>query len=234
MPSIVSESFSLHNLPVTLVFCGVLLYWLLVILGLAGDDDAAGGDADVDAADSGDSGGSGGMWVAAGRYFGFGQVPLMVLVSFLAVFMWTFSVLANYYFNGEPGARSAGTALLLLVPNLVVSLVLTRIATLPFVKFFAAMNDSTSEAEAVAGRLGRVVSAQVDERYGQVEIRGSGAPVLVNARTPAGAVPIARGTIVRLHPGPDAATFHLVEPAPDVPPGTEPLPPTTQPSQPTS
>lgn len=210
MFELLTESIALHNLPVTLLLGLVVFYWLLVLLGVM-DSDSEPMDLDGDGiADV--SGGASGFWPTCGRFLYLGEVPLVVVGSFLAVSLWVLSVLGNYYFNGEPGNRSAWVAVLLLVPNLAVSLVITRIAATPFRQLFSVLDDSATEVESVLGREGLVSSTQVDERYGQVSIGTSAAPLLINARVTQGNGPLPKGTPVRVSAaGPDGA-FYFVQP----------------------
>ena len=190
MPAILQEAFSVHNFPAT-VFLGIILgYWVLAIIGMVdlevGADVGGDGHGLAEAAEAG-------FWARCGRFLHLGQVPLIVGLSFLALFLWPLSILGNYYLNGTPGDRSAGFALALLVPNVFVSLLLTRVAITPLKRLFAVLHGTKTEAETVVGRAGKVVSAEVDERYGQLEIATSGAPLLVNVRTATGDAPLPRG-----------------------------------------
>lgn len=218
MPEILREALSIHNLPVTIFLGVILVYWLFVMVGVleadmdgmdihTGDIHAGDLDHDVHVGAS-----EGGFWVGCGRFLHLGEVPLMIMMSFLALFMWVISVLSNYHFNGVPGDRSSALALLFLVPNFLVSLLLTRVAVSPLRKVFAAMHKTETEAEKIIGREGRVISAQVDERYGQVEIITSSAPLLVNARTPSGSPPIPKGTPVIVFAAAEDHSHHLVKP----------------------
>lgn len=211
MYELFTESIALHNLPATLLLALVVLYWLMVLLGVA-DNDAEPMDLNGDGMADGSTGSSG-FWPACGRFLHLGQVPLVVVGSFLAVSLWVLSVLGNYYYNGTPGNRSPWVALGLLVPNLLISLVITRIAATPFRKLFNVMDESANEVESVLEREGVVATAQVDERYGQVSIGTGAAPLLINARVAAGELPIVKGTIVQVTAeGPDHS-YYFVKPA---------------------
>lgn len=218
MFELIHEAFSLHNLPVTLLFGAVLCYWLLVILGVADVDDGGGSAGDVDVgvdahADAAHGGGHGGLLSSAGRFFHLGVVPFMIILSIMSLLMWTFSVLSNYYLNGEPGQRSAWMALGLLVPNVLISALITRLVLIPTRGFFARLNDGAEGGVTVAGRQGVVVSTQVDQHYGQVELHTNGAPLLVNARIREGEAVIPRAALVEFYDsGPDNV-WHYVRPA---------------------
>ena len=218
MTELVSEAIALHNLPATLLLGLIVGYWLLVLLGVA-DSDTEPMDLDGDGvADVSSS--PNGLWPTCGRFLYLGQVPIMVVVSFMAVSLWMLSMISNYYFNGEPGHRSAGVAVLLLIPNALISLVITRIAATPFRKLFSAMDKGSTEVESVIDREAIVTSAQVDERYGQVAITTGAAPLLVNARTSPGEPPLIKGTAVRIRSAGADHAFYFVEPNPSITPTT--------------
>lgn len=218
MTELVSEAIALHNLPATLLLGLIVGYWLLVLLGVA-DSDTEPMDLDGDGIPD-VSGSPNGLWPTCGRFLYLGQVPLMIVVSFLAVSMWMISMISNYYFNGLPGHRSAGVAVLLLIPNVLVSLVLTRIAAAPFRKLFSAMDKASTEGETVIDREAIVTSAQVDDRYGQVAIVTGAAPLLVNARTAPGDPVLIKGTTVRITSAGADHAFYFVEPTPSITPTT--------------
>lgn len=187
MLELLHASISPHQLPLTALLALVVLYWLLIVAGLIDLETDMGGDAGGEAdfnpdtdATHGHGASTGGIFVTAGRFFGFADVPIVVWGSFLALFMWFSSLVLNHLYN--PGGIPA-TALLLLLPNLPMSALATKLTTIPIAKLFKAMADADTEAETVVGRTGVVVSVDVDERGGQLQIAGLGAPVLVNVRT---------------------------------------------------
>lgn len=188
----------------------VVCYWLLVILGaLDFDTDLPDADLDLDAdghhAHKGM--GTGGVWLTLGRIFGFTQVPLIVWLSFMVLFMWFFSMLSNHLWNPE---ADTSQALLLLLPVVIASIIATRIITYPISRVFKAMNDTDTESEAVIGRIGIVCSVEVDETYGQLEIAGKGAPLLINVRTLQSAPSLKKGDRARvISPGPDNVFYHI-------------------------
>ncbi|WP_395742355.1 hypothetical protein [Prosthecobacter sp.] len=213
-----------QQLLLSLLLALVVLYWLLVLLGaldfesdlpddLIGDGDAGGGtDTPHGHAHAHAHGlSTGGAWLSVGRFLGFSQVPLVVWLSFMVVFLWLGSLALNEWYNE---ADSLGQAALLLLPNFLGSLLATKLATLPVSKLFKAMADADSEAEDVIGRTGVVTSTEADACYGQLEISTANVPLLINVRTQPGAAPLKRGdpaTVVSA--GPDHV-FYLIEPAP--------------------
>jgi len=191
----------------------VMLYWLLVILGVL-DNDFDG--------DGGDHHGFGGAGVGQDSFgkkrslvsLVLGTIPVSITGSFMAIFMWLLSLWGNFYLNGTPGNRSLLVAFGLLFPISIISLLLARIFTWPLTRLFSAMQKSSTEVEQVAGREARVVSAQVDEKYGQVEILTQSAPLLVNARLKPGSPPVSRGDTVVVLTESEGGSYFLVESQP--------------------
>lgn len=201
-----------HNqILLSLLLALVVLYWLLVILGALDFetdlvDDLSDGDGDVH---HGHGVNTGGAWLTAGRFFGFSEVPIVVWASFMILFMWFFSLALNQKWN--PGADTV-QALILLLPNLIASAIVTKLVTIPVAKLFKAMTDADTEAEAVIGRTGVVVSMEADETYGQLQIAANGAPLLINVRTQSGAVIFKKGDSAKVSAaGPDN-NFYFIEP----------------------
>jgi hypothetical protein len=195
-----------HQVLLTLLLALVVCYWLLVILGAMDfetdlPDDL--GDGDID---QGHGLNTGGAWLTAGRFFGFSQVPIVVWLSFLILFMWFFSLVLNQKWNPT---TSTLQAFILLLPNLAISTIATKLVTIPVAKLFKAMADADTEAEEVVGRTGTICSIEADETYGQLEITANGAPLLINVRTRSGSFP--KGNQAQITAaGPDNA-FYFIE-----------------------
>jgi hypothetical protein len=207
MTELLHEAFSIHNLPVTVLLGLVLCYWLLVVVGVM-DADEGGVDFNGDGhADFGDHSAEGGFWLIAGKFLHLGYVPLMIVASVLALLMFTCSILGNYYLNPT---RNATIALLLLVPNFLGSALLTRIIVTPIKKLFENLQDQTASEATVIGKVGVVVSMQVDSTYGQVEVPTGGAPLLLNARVSPGHHALLRGASVIIFDASEDQSHYLV------------------------
>lgn len=227
MQEVLHEALSMHNLPATVLLGIMLLYWLMVLIGAMDTDmdtvDVGGhSDAHIDTDAHIDAHGHlhtegilGGLFIRAGRFLRLGQVPLMVVLSILALFMWPLSMLANYYLNGTADHRSTTIALGLLMPNFLLSALLTRFVTAPIAAVFKNFTESATESESAIGRQGRIVSMQVTAAYGQVEITTSGAPLLINARIPEGAAPLDKGTPVVISESLPTGTYLIRAMRPD-------------------
>jgi len=203
-----------HQILLSLLLSLVVGYWLLVILGALdfetdipnefSFDSDGDGSPDIQQAHGINTGGA---WLTAGRFFGFSEVPIVVWLSFMILFLWFGSLMLNEWYN-KPA--SIGQACLLFIPNLVASLFVTKLVTMPVAKLFKAMSDADDEAETVIGRTGTVVSMEADASYGQLEITANGAPLLINVRTPLGTPALTKGTQATVtSAGPDNVFYYI-------------------------
>jgi hypothetical protein len=183
------------NLPFTVLLGVTTFYWILVGLGAldfnhdAGVDIGHDADVSVDAhADvHGDvhhdlthsADGIQGTVKAALQFLNFGNVPTMIVASIMALSLWTCSMMANHYFNSGSILR----AFVLLVPNLLLTAVITKVATTPLKSLFSALNREYEEHKPVVGRTCTIMTSEVTDRFGQAQIDTSGAPLLINVRT---------------------------------------------------
>lgn len=202
-------SFSQNQILLTILLGMVVAYWLMIIFGVLDlDTDVSDGigDGEIDM-DPGHDASTGSIWMSTGRFLGFSKVPIVVWLSFQSLFMWFFSLVLNQYWNPD---ATAFRALLLLVPNFLVSLVVTKILTIPIARLFTAMANADSEGEEILGRTGNVISMEANETYGQIEIPAKGAPLLVNVRCQPGAPALKKGTPVKVtSAGPDNKFYYI-------------------------
>jgi hypothetical protein len=213
MLEIFTEAVSLYTLPFTVLLGICVLYWLLVLVGLldmdghgidvghdvhVGSDVHVGADVDVHAADldaghdldSGDAHHEP-MQMHHGpdaahsalrsvlQFLNFGEVPAMIVVSILSLSAWTCSMIANHYFNTGSLVR----ALILLVPNLFLTVLLTKLLSTPLRKLFSTLNREFEEHKPVIGRTCTIITSEVTDKFGQAQIETSGAPIIINVRT---------------------------------------------------
>jgi hypothetical protein len=192
MIEFVFEMFRPANLLFT-VFLGLITcYWILVGLGALDFNSDPGmdvGDGDLNSGDasSGHAGemhsdpatGFQGAFKAMLQFLNFGDVPAMIVVSIMALSLWTFSMLGSHYFSDG----SIGRSILLIVPNLLLSAVITKVATAPLKKLFNALNRDYEEHKPVVGRTCTIMTSEVTDKFGQAQIETSGAPLLINVRT---------------------------------------------------
>lgn len=184
------------NLPFTLLLGAVIVYWLVALVGVLdidaldglGDDgiDAEGGEgADGDGA--GEHGGS--FFHAVLRVVGAADAPLIFVLSLLSVFLWATNLVGNHYFN--PGNSGLG-GLVVAVPALVASLLLTRVSVVPLRPVIGLLRNAEKPAE-IIGSSGVVRSSRLDEEFGEVEIESSEKNLILRARVSAGSPALEKG-----------------------------------------
>lgn len=193
------------NVPFTVMLGAVFVYWIMFIVGAVGLDsfdldmdmdlDA---DLDVDldmdvdtdmeidgdaasggTMDGGTAGGS--LWISILRFFNVGDVPLMILVSVLVFSGWAMSVLGNYYLNPS---LSTGRSIVLLLPILVLSLLVTKIITTPVRKLFSHANAGVEAPIQMVGKTCTVTTGEVTPTFGQARLVRDGPPITLNVRCP--------------------------------------------------
>jgi hypothetical protein len=186
MHEIFWESVNYVNLPFTVLLAVVMFYWLLVALGALDTDFGSDADGDfgahahLDSHDGQAHGHSDAGWFSGAFHFiNLGDVPLMVVLSVLALCLWTGSLIANYYFTDH----QALLALAFLVPNLIVSLVVTRYLTLPLRPVFRMLRRDEDDHVPVIGQPCRITTSTANEKFGQAQIETNGAPLLIDVRT---------------------------------------------------
>jgi hypothetical protein len=167
------------NIIPTILLVFILMYWLTVIVGLIDLDaldidlDVEGGELEVEA------GGHGSVeWLnSVLLFFNIGQVPFMVFLTFLVIPLWVISVMGNYYL----GNTSFLLGLILLIPNLVVSLFIAKFLTAPLVKVFGALDKESKEK--VEGKICTLLTGASAQKVGQARIDTGGSPLLLNVMT---------------------------------------------------
>lgn len=192
MWELLTQSFSLVNLPYTLLLCGTMLYWALYVFGVVGDEalDFLGldfdADVDVDAdidvdvdADIDVSTEGGGAGFSFLRFFHVGDVPVMLIFSILAVFMWVLSLLCNSVL----GNSQVWVAGLLFFPILLVGLMFTKISITPFAPYLKHAFDQSSDTVEIVGKVCTIASLEATHEYGQAEFAKTGAPLMLNVKT---------------------------------------------------
>ncbi|MBN1817348.1 MAG: DUF1449 family protein [Sedimentisphaerales bacterium] len=191
----IQAAFSGPNLLFTIFLLLMFLYWIMVIfgaldLGFLNVDADADADIDLDAdADAdmhldleGDADiGDGGFLDGFLAFFYIGTIPFMVLLSVLALCMWSISILANWYLN--PGG-SVIVGFPIALGNVIVSVLICKVICFPLARFFAMFRKDYNAPRAVLGRIGRVITTEISTgRMGQVEVSTDGAPIVLNAVT---------------------------------------------------
>lgn len=199
---VLSESVRLANLPFTILLACVIVYWLVMSFGLLDFD--SGTEADVDMhidtdadvhvetgadmhaeADADLDGEIDSGWSASFfQFLNIGEVPLMVVLSIMSLSAWTLSMALNHYWNNGSIWRAG----LLLVPNLIVTCLITHFLTRPFKSLFKALNREYEEHVPMIGRTCTITTSEASTEFGQAQIETRGAPLLINVRTSGDAV----------------------------------------------
>jgi hypothetical protein len=187
------------NLPITLLFAVMLLYWISVIFGaididiLQFDVDIE-LDADADVELDGDADiQSGGALNGMMLYFNIGAVPVTVWLSFLIFSCWILSVLETYYLNPT---HNFLIGLAFTIPNLIAGMYIAKFATAPLKKVFEAMAPKNTTRKSLIGQRAEVVSSAVDHNFGQIQIKTDGAPLTLSARSEGDATILKGQTVV--------------------------------------
>lgn len=177
MRELLDASVSLVNLPYTVLLCLVLVYWSTVILGVL-DHHSFDHDLHTDA-DVGMGGAHGGFHSLL-HFFNVGEVPVMLIVSVMSICMWGASVWITDFF----GITSLVIALLLFVPNFVVSAFVAKFVTAPFRAFYRTLEKEAVSHVDVVGRFCQVRTGEVTEAFGQAEVAldQEGVPLRINVR----------------------------------------------------
>ncbi len=195
-----NAAISMVNLPFTVLLGLVLLYWLTVILG-ALDLDFLDLDLDVD----GDVELSGFQSVLA--FFNLGELPIMLLVSIQVFIMWGIAIFSNHYLE----ISSVPTSLLLAVPNLLVSLLITKVVSSPLVVFYKKLAHDPQGLLTAIGSLAVLKHDLEPGSVGQVEVKTDGAPMLLMVRTREGRS-MAEGSQGIIVEKDESAGIYVIEP----------------------
>lgn len=178
MNELLTESFKNSNLPVTILLLLVLFYWVINLVGIF-DLDMLNGDAELDKGHIETETDSDSF---LGKTFDFGDLPIAIVISFFVLFFWMITILTNYYL----GNSSLFFALIIYIPAIIGSFMVTRIIAIPLAKIYSMLKLNTEEAEIVSDYTGSVCMVFVEatsERNGQGEINRNGDPIRVNIRT---------------------------------------------------
>lgn len=202
MKELFEAAFSGVNLIPTVFLLLILVYWIFVIIGAMDMDvinidietdvdldvdvdvDAdvdMDTDADVDSdvdADSHDIG-SVAFLNSILTFFNLGKIPFMVWLSFLIIPMWVISILFNHYLHNS----SFLISLVALIPNLVASLLVSKVLTTPIAVIFTKIKKNDDDSFKYTGKMCTVLMQASHNRFGQAEIKRDGNTYRVNILT---------------------------------------------------
>lgn len=140
------------------------------------------------------------------RFLHLGDVPVMPLLSLMALCLWILALLGNHHFN--PQQRWA-LAALLFIPNLLVTCVLVHYLAYPLKKLFKAMNQDPDAPRPIVGSLCRVITLQATPEFGEAIIESKGAPLQIHVRTAGGQVLQHGDQAIVISENKDAGTFKI-------------------------
>lgn len=170
MKELLEAAFLAVNIPYTFLLFLTLGYWLIVAFGLL-DTEFLDFDVDVDAdidvdvdADVDVDGGSDFSFANVLHFFNFGEVPFMIIFSFLSLSMWASSMIINDLLGNISGLIALGLA----IPIFIGCLFITKYVTLPFVSIYRKMNHE--EDTSVIGKICEVTLQASDEKKGQAKL----------------------------------------------------------------
>jgi hypothetical protein len=178
-------------LPATLLLAGTMVYWLISLIGLAGD----GGETDIDDGSSADSDGSGivsGVTSAMLRLLNAKGIPFMVVMSILSIYLWGGTVFGIMNLPSQLPFYS----LILTGGSAALAIVLTSFTAIPLKPLFAKLRLEDEPLIPIVGRVGKVRSNEITSTFGQVEVPDRHGPMLINAHLSEGQEPLAKNTSV--------------------------------------
>jgi len=191
MTEFLSEVFQPVNLPATILFMLVMLYWVMVIFGTVGLEMF---DFDIDLDPDGvDIGGGGGFLHGLLQFFHLGEVPVTIFGSIFAVLYWAGTILGNHYFNSEWSIAIGG---LVFVSCFVASLLATKLIIMPVAPMFRRSSEVDEDYKRLVGQLAVVSTGEVTDAFGEVAIQQDGPPLVLNARCHGARLP--KGEVVEL------------------------------------
>lgn len=131
---------------------------------------------------------SGGLLRSMLIFMNVAHVPFMVVISVLILSVWTIAMAMNIL-PIKSGGVIAG---LLLIPNILVSMVVTKGITFPLVKLFKEKSVDYDTGAEVVGRPCELLHTLQPGRLGQAEITDAGKHLVINVRVE-GEEPIEKG-----------------------------------------
>jgi membrane protein implicated in regulation of membrane protease activity len=176
MTDFINLMFSPQNVLGTFFICFCTVYWLVVIVG-AIDLELFDFDIEVDASDMDIEGSVDGgvMWFNKVLiFFNLGRIPFMVWLTFFSFPLWFMLLLVNEFF----GNTTFALGLVFFIPLAMLSAVVAKPLTYPFVKIFEKLEEENKPKDLI-GKIGTVVLAGREDRKGQIEIDYDGSPIRI-------------------------------------------------------
>lgn len=160
----------------------IFLYWIIVIIGLV-DTEFLDFDLDIEGEPEFEiEGGVSGdvSWLNnVLSFFNLGRIPFMIWLSFVSLPLWLLSVNINNFL----GIESFIFGLFSLIPLLFLSLLISKVLTTPFARFFEKINEDSKKKE-IIGKIGTVISSASHESKGMAELNYQGSFLRLYIRSP--------------------------------------------------
>ena len=116
------------------------------------------------------------------EFFYLGEVPIVIIGTFFVLFFWIATFVSNHFYNLDP--QRLVVSLMWLIPNIVISLALTRVTMIPFAIIFKKPPPENTTREEMYGMVGRITTSEVTDKFGQMEIKQNNEPEMtINVRT---------------------------------------------------
>ncbi|WP_309400247.1 OB-fold-containig protein [Cerasicoccus maritimus] len=175
LTQIYDEAIRWYNLPFSVLFGLVLIYWAFQLIGglfgLVFDFDFDfDGDGDIDPSEAG----------LMGRFsyaLSDGEAPFMWALSVFITLMWGMMMLLNHFFNP---ISVWGVGIAIMAGSMAIALYITRMFMRFCARVFRKLFGVTSQKETFIGAVGVVITAEVTDKYGQVELDHHGVPCRFN------------------------------------------------------
>ncbi|MCU4175157.1 hypothetical protein [Carboxylicivirga sp. N1Y90] len=223
MKELFEAAFSGVNIIPTVLLLLILVYWIFVIIGAMDMDfldvdvdtdvdiDAdvdVDTDLDTDADVDTDGVGSAAFLNSILIFFNLGRIPFMVWLSFLIIPMWFISILFNHVFHNS----SFLISLIALIPNLIVSVLASKVLTTPIAALFAKMKKNDDDSFKYVGKICTVLMTACHNKFGQAEIKREGNIYRVNILTKDESVKLDKGQTALIIEYIPEKKCYLVEP----------------------
>lgn len=111
------------------------------------------------------------------QFFNIGKVPFMIFLSFLILPLWIISLLVNDYFNNH----SFAVSVILLFPNLLISLFIAKLCTTPIANLFQKLDNETKRDETFIGCKATILLPVSYNKFGQIEVIRKSSHIVFNA-----------------------------------------------------
>jgi len=169
-----SLAFTLPTLIFSTLLCVVLLFWLITLIGFA-DIDMLDGDVSLSSDDIDPD--------AAFTKFGFGELPVTVVISMLVMFGWLNSIYLHKFFGyllGE-GVSFYFMSMVMVLVSVFGAMPLVVLLAKPLQRFFDSKEAASKED--MLGLECTIATSKVSDTFGQAKIMFQGAEQLIEVRT---------------------------------------------------